>query len=49
MSCLTGFLREQGEPAYRATEMIMLLDREKKGWVSLNEFIEFFAQGVYDK
>lgn len=43
---LVGFLEEQGENFYTGVEMIALLDKEKKGYVSMEEFYGFFDKGV---
>jgi hypothetical protein len=43
---LVGFLEEQGENFYTGVEMIALLDKEKKGYVSMDDFFGFFDKGV---
>ena len=43
---LVGVLEEQGESFYTGVEMITLLDKEKKGYVSMEEFFGFFDKGV---
>ncbi len=43
---LAGFLEEQSENFYTGVEMVALLDKEKKGYVSMEEFYAFFDRGV---
>ncbi len=43
---LAGFLEEQSENMYTGVEMVALLDKERKGYVSMEEFYAFFDRGV---